>query len=578
MYGSAKSGRRGQLHSSLTGSIEQLEERRLFAVAVAPTITGLSLLNTQTRAVISPLKEGAVLDLSKIGTNISVRAETQSGGSGSVIFTLDGKKFHVESAAPYEILGDTNGHTNPWTPTPGAHTLTVTPTSGLYGTGTVGKSLTVHFSVAAPPSSAFIAPVITRLALLNGQTNVEIAPLTEGATLDLNKLGRSLSVRADTQTVGSGSIVFTLDGAKFHVENAAPYDILGDNHGIANPWTPSAEKHTLTVTPYSAIGGTGIAGKSVTVHFSVAGMTTNATSISWRTLAPSPITRAEAVGLAVNGKLYVLGGFNGVLPGGHFIATPRCDVFDPVTNKWTRIADMPEPFTHGEGVVVGNSIWFAGIYTGNHPGPGSTHVWEYNTVTNKWSRGPDLPVARGAAASGIIGSKIYVVGGMDKTRTYDERDMWSYDLANPSKGWVKLPSMPSPRNHVTAAVLNGQLYVIGGQLHQEENQTALRVVERYDPATNKWTTVASLPAPRSHAMNGTFVMDGKIILVGGEDGFDKPHNTVFSYDPAANKWTTIGYLPANRSTVVAGAIGGQIIVATGNSPSGTATCWIGTLH
>ena len=84
-----------------------------------------------------------------------------------------------------------------------------------------------------------------------GACEVSIPPL------DLNTLGRMLSVRADTDGGTAGSVAFDLDGQRFSTDNAAPYAILGDSNGAYNPWTPSAGSHTLTATVYSGPGGTG---------------------------------------------------------------------------------------------------------------------------------------------------------------------------------------------------------------------------------------------------------------------------------------------------------------------------------
>ena len=91
----------------------------------------------------------------------------------------------------------------------------------------------------------------------------------------------------------------------------------------------------------------------------------------------------------VNGIVYVFGGFND--EGSDNTSIPlqsECDAYDPATNTWTRLQDFPEPFTHSEEVVVGTNIWFIGGYIGNHPGPGTTHVWVYDTTDDTWTRGP----------------------------------------------------------------------------------------------------------------------------------------------------------------------------------------------
>jgi N-acetylneuraminic acid mutarotase len=318
-------------------------------------------------------------------------------------------------------------------------------------------------------------------------------------------------------------------------------------------------------------------------------------AIDWKTVAPSPAVRAESLGRVVNGKLYVMGGLTNDSTG-KIIAMTRCDVYDPTTDTWTQLADEPEAITHAGVVVDGSDIWFVGGYIGDHPGPGSAHVWKYDTLTNTWTAGPDLPAARGAGAAAIVDRKLHFFGGMDETRATDEADHWVLDLTPPPPPvvdpenpdapveppppptWTTAAPLPNARNHVAAGSLDGKIYVLGGQHAQESAQDAQSEVDCYDPATDTWTRLADLPSPRSHVNASTFVMNGKIIVLGGENGYNLPQSTIYSYDPATNPWTLIGLLPANRSTSVAGVLpDGRIITSTGNTPNPSVATWIGTL-
>ncbi|MGB7156919.1 MAG: kelch repeat-containing protein [Tepidisphaeraceae bacterium] len=300
------------------------------------------------------------------------------------------------------------------------------------------------------------------------------------------------------------------------------------------------------------------------------------TDIAWKAVAPSPVERAEALGGVYNDKLYVFGGL--FTPPGQILGMTRSDVYNPATNKWTRLADMPEKVTHAGVVRVGDVFWFVGGYVGDHPGPGYDHVWKYDVSENAWSRGPDLPANRGAGSAVLIDNKIHFVGGLDETRGADKADHWVLDLDEQSEGWKRRKSLPAARNHTSAVSLGGYMYVIGGQLDEEELQEPLSSVYRYDPETDDWDRMKDLPAPRSHTNSSTFVMNGRIVVLGGEDGFGAPHRTVYAYDPATDSWTRLSDLPATRSTSVAGVLSGnRIISATGNSPIPTTTTWIGTV-
>ena len=72
-------------------------------------------------------------------------------------------------------------------------------------------------------------------------------------------------------------------------------------------------------------------------------------------------------------------------------------------------------------------------------------------------------------------------------------------------------------------------------------------------------------------------MNGQIVVLGGENGYNLPQSTIYAYDPALNTWSLIGLLPANRSTSVAGVLpDGRLISSTGNTPNASTTTWIGT--
>src|SRR6266446_4755916 len=59
--------------------------------------------------------------------------------------------------------------------------------------------------------------------------------------------------------------------------------------------------------------------------------------------------------------------------------------------------------------------------------------------------------------------------------------------------WMTKTPMPTARNSVGAASINGIVYAVGGQ---EGFCGPLSTVEAYDPATDTWTTKAPMPTPR----------------------------------------------------------------------------------
>ncbi|MCZ7625766.1 MAG: hypothetical protein M5R38_07920 [Candidatus Methylomirabilis sp.] len=62
---------------------------------------------------------------------------------------------------------------------------------------------------------------------------------------------------------------------------------------------------------------------------------------SWRTVAPMPMERTEVAAAAVDGKIYVIGGFKMFFIGG---VTGAVQAYDPALDRWENRAPLPKPF------------------------------------------------------------------------------------------------------------------------------------------------------------------------------------------------------------------------------------------
>ena len=130
----------------------------------------------------------------------------------------------------------------------------------------------------------------------------------------------------------------------------------------------------------------------------------------------------------------------------------------------------------------------------------------------------DARAAQNRASGGLsyIGGKIYYFGGSENYMvTPDHGEMWSLDVAHGATTWVQLATMPDPRNHFGWVTINGKIYVAGGQHQEASDSTAQSELDSYDPATNKWTTLAPMPAPRGHMLDSSFVINGRFIVATG---------------------------------------------------------------
>ena len=68
--------------------------------------------------------------------------------------------------------------------------------------------------------------------------------------------------------------------------------------------------------------------------------------------APLPSSRSEVAVIALNGKVYVIGGLT---PRGGI--TNRVEAYDPVSDKWEQKADLPVALHHTSAASINGHIY-----------------------------------------------------------------------------------------------------------------------------------------------------------------------------------------------------------------------------
>jgi N-acetylneuraminic acid mutarotase len=76
--------------------------------------------------------------------------------------------------------------------------------------------------------------------------------------------------------------------------------------------------------------------------------------------------------------------------------------------------------------------------------------------------------------------------------------------------WQRLAPLPTARSGIAAAVLQGRIFVMGG----EAPGGTFAQVEAYGPTRNRWTRHAPMPTPR-HGLGAAAVAGRLYVLSGG---------------------------------------------------------------
>ncbi|HEY0008738.1 MAG TPA: kelch repeat-containing protein, partial [Tepidisphaeraceae bacterium] len=223
----------------------------------------------------------------------------------------------------------------------------------------------------------------------------------------------------------------------------------------------------------------------------------------------SPVYRAESGAVRVGDKLYVMGGFTQ----GYNDVTNRVDILDIKTNTWTQGRTMPGAPTHFGAASDGRFIYLAGGQYGPQLSiKGTSEVWRYDIARNRWQAFGNLPEVRFGGQMSYVNGKLHFFGGNDTSRVRARAEHWILDLARTSRGWQTAPALPQATDHHSQIVVNNQLYCIGGEVEHGTSYLSNAGLFRYDDASNRWETLASMPVASSHVEAAT-VTDGKRIFL-----------------------------------------------------------------
>lgn len=166
-----------------------------------------------------------------------------------------------------------------------------------------------------------------------------------------------------------------------------------------------------------------------------------------------------------------------------------------------------------------------------------------------------------AADAPLADGSIVVAGGttIDGETTTAER----FDPA--TNAWTTLAPMSTPRADAVAAPLSGgRVLVVGGGEYGASRATA----EAYDPATGTWTPTGALAAGRRHSA-AVALADGRVLVVGGEQLYDEAEGAEI-YDPATGTWDLTGPVRATRSGAAATRLADGRVLVAGGYGAGTA--------
>src|SRR4051794_33820556 len=275
------------------------------------------------------------------------------------------------------------------------------------------------------------------------------------------------------------------------------------------------------------------------------------------TLAPATFADLHCAGQATlaDGRVIVVGGQVGSPHNGHNITS----LFDPITQTWTRGADMTDLRWYATATTLANGEVLAS--SGDAPdGTRSTIPEVYDPATNTWRRLTTASRDQGLYPFMFVlpNGKPYEAGSRTDTAILDPSGtgawtpgpmgLWStsgysesqamyrpgkilragggdpaiaraavIDMNAATPTWREIDPMANARRRMNMIILaDGTVLAIGGTASADNEAAAVLATEIWNPDTEKWTTGSSMTEARMYHSSAVLLPDGRVVVGGGE--------------------------------------------------------------
>jgi N-acetylneuraminic acid mutarotase len=258
----------------------------------------------------------------------------------------------------------------------------------------------------------------------------------------------------------------------------------------------------------------------------------------WSTLRPLDLGRVDAGSAWLDGKIYIVGGYNN--SGGGMRAD--LDVYDPATGDWTSLAPMDYPRRYSAVVPYRGRLYVLG-------GSDSDKFEVYDTATNTWTDKSPLPGHWWGAIATEIDGRIYLIN--------ESAALGIYDIATDT--WTTGPSMPQSVYYGASGTIDGKWYIVGGLATD-----ALAILQIFDPqGGGSWSSGADMNTTRY--LHAVVADGGKLYAVGGQTGAGYT-DQVEVYTPGGS-WSVSEQVALEPISQMTSAIGNGILYMAGGTGS-----------
>ena len=171
---------------------------------------------------------------------------------------------------------------------------------------------------------------------------------------------------------------------------------------------------------------------------------------------------------------------------------------------------------------------------------GTRNADRYDPAFDCWSSLQRLYLSSDSKQVAVIRGQIYAI---DVDERQNKSTIERYDME--SWSWESIFTSPEGCREDSCIVAAGDcMYVLGGELLQQEVREYVTKAERFDTVHNKWEEIADMQQERGCAFG--VATQGKIFVAGGLSNLEDELGSCEVYNISTNEWQFIGSLNVPR--------------------------------
>ena len=192
------------------------------------------------------------------------------------------------------------------------------------------------------------------------------------------------------------------------------------------------------------------------------------------------------------------------------------EVYDPASNTWTLLSGVSTSQVHEEEYPFSYLAPNGKVFT---IGPSEDVSYFLDVNAKTWTPVGSSGVVNGSSVMYRPGKILYSGGAPSVTTTTTAQAGTSViDLTAASPAWRSAAPMNTARVYHTLTMLaDGRVLAVGGESTSDQTQATTGVLsaEVWDPTSETWSTVASMSAARNYHSTAVLMPDGTVLVAGG---------------------------------------------------------------